>query len=129
MTIRPRTGSGGLNIGQAQNMLALGVSEAISTSLKALLETKHLYQSVQVDLVPAFENAAKQLFEPMNLGALMQFRDIDLGVDWTPSEKQVFAMIQGVPQHAAPTLLVQNVKLHCKPSSVPAFCFLAPVSY
>jgi hypothetical protein len=92
-------------------LLAREVNHAIAEKLKELLETKHLYQNVVVDVGALIEKFHKQLLLENEKLALRKFATEVLGLNLVASESEVYPIDH--KNYTLPTLILQNVKLYC----------------
>jgi hypothetical protein len=115
-----------LQFEEARFRLAHEVNQAIAEKLKELLETKHLYQNVVVDVPALFEKYFAQLILDNQQLALRRFSAEVLVLNLVPSETEIYASVDR--RYQLPTLLLQNVKLYCsvckqRETFSPTVCF------
>ncbi len=85
-----------IELSEARFGLAHDVNHAFATKLKELLETKHLYQSVDViDFGRAVEKYDKQILLDNAHFAFREFAAKECGVTLVPSEHELFKIENG----------------------------------
>lgn len=102
-----------IDYNDAQFLLAHHVNEAISSGLKELLESKHLYQNVVVDFPSLFKVVHDQILNENHKFAFHTFANQEFVKEGIPSEREEFVIDRGVKKYPTLTLIVQNVKLFC----------------
>ena len=100
-----------LQFEEARFQLAHEVNQAIAEKLKELLETKHLYQNVVVDVPTLLKKYIDQLLLDNQQLALRRYAAEVLVLNLVPSETEIYASVDR--RYQLPTLLLQNVKLYC----------------
>ena len=102
-----------LNLNAAISEFIAGLNRAGEQALKTLLETKHLYQKIEIDAGSLLSGIrgrldAKQL--PLFEDTL---RDILETLRFTPSSQELSVIPKGGLEWPIPVLLIKNVKLFC----------------
>jgi hypothetical protein len=106
-----------------EEYMVLALGTLASQNLKVLLETKHLYQRVDFDPTPVAQKLYAGMGTSRDPGAKKRAEDLEKYVKRELSRERLLLAQEQVyrpvstAKAAVPTLVVQNVGLHCKKCS------------